>query len=97
MTPVLPFAAGLIAGAAVVGLLRSQYARESLSKVGTAVKEASEPALAAVKRSAESLRHRFGAEEAAPEAAPKKKAAPRKKKPAAKRAPRKAAPPAPEA
>jgi len=44
MAPLLPFAAGLIAGAAAVGLLRSESARGGVDKVRTLLRKPDHPA-----------------------------------------------------
>lgn len=104
MLPILPFAAGLIAGAAAVGLLRSERARAEAAKLQEGLREAGESGLSALRRSATALRQRFAAPaETPPQAAPDEAAAaskpkaPRKKaaaKPAKPRASKRKVPPA---
>lgn len=68
MTPLLPFAAGLIVGAAAVTVIRSDATRKSLSRAGTVLRETGESGLAAVSRSAAALARPFGCADAAHEA-----------------------------
>jgi len=105
MTPLLPFFAGLAAGAAAVSALRSERARDALSAAGdrlrTVASDAENSARAAA-RSGLALLHRApvapesqAPAEVAPEAAPARKpAAPKRAPKAAKprRAARKTAP-----
>lgn len=61
MTPLLPFAAGLIVGAAAVTVIRSDATRKGLSRAGAVLRETGESGLAAMSRSAEVLRRPFSA------------------------------------
>lgn len=93
MLPLLPFAAGLVAGAAAVSMLRSERARAGLAQAQDALRSATESGLAALKRSSATVKQGFSAgeapaqtaAEAAAPAAPKaakggaRKAPPRKK------------------
>lgn len=98
MLPILPFAAGLIAGIAAVGLLRSERARVGAARLQDGLREAGESGLNALRRSTTTLRERFAAQPDAPPQAtpdatvpaakpksPRKKAAAKAVKPAAPR------------
>lgn len=76
MTPLLPFAAGLIVGAAAVTVIRSDATRKGLSRAGTVLRETGESGLAAVSRSAEVLKRPFTRGGAAEDDRPAPAAAP---------------------
>lgn len=92
MLPLLPFALGLLSGAAAVGLLRNKEARGGIASAGTRLREATVSGLAAAERSSARLRERLEPELAAkaPAAAPaaKEKPAPRRRTPRKPAAPR---------
>lgn len=50
MLPLLPFAAGLFAGAAAIGLLRSERARAALNRAEDSLRSAGKSGLAAARR-----------------------------------------------
>lgn len=90
MIPLLPFAAGLIAGGLAVRLLRDESARAGLEKARETLRSATDAGLEKIKSSTAAVKRRFSPEagEAAPAApaaplAATKKAAPRRKKAAA--------------
>lgn len=87
MFPLLPFAVGLLTGAAGVRLLRNEKAKIQLAKAQDRLREATVTSLNAIETSSARLRTRLDqTAEPAPSAAPKptpRKAAPRKKAAAA--------------
>ena len=89
MFPLLPFAVGLLTGAAGVRLLRNEKAKIQLAKAQDRLREATVTSLNAIETSSARLRTRLDqtAEPAPPSAAakptPRKAAAPRKKAAAA--------------
>lgn len=95
MIPLLPFVAGLVAGAAAVSALRSERAKAALNETGSRLRSAAATAESGVRAAAQSglaLVRRTVAEKAAPEAKPARSA--KAKKPARKPAAAKAAAPA---
>lgn len=56
MLPLLPFAAGLLAGAAAVKLLRSDKARAGLGKAQESLREATVSGLAAIEHSSATMK-----------------------------------------
>lgn len=88
MFPLLPFAVGLLTGAAGVRLLRNDSAKEQLAKAQERLREATVSGLNAIENSSARLRTRLDqTAEPAPSAAakttPRKASAPRKKAAAA--------------
>lgn len=87
MFPLLPFAVGLLTGAAGVRLLRNERAKIQLAKAQDRLREATVTSLNAIETSSARLRSRLDQTEPAPSAAakpmPRKAAAPRKKAAAA--------------
>ena len=83
MFPLLPFAVGLLTGAAGIRLLRNEKAKKQLDKAQDRLREATVSSLNAIETSSARLRTRLDqTAEPAPSAAPKptpRKAAPRKK------------------
>ncbi|GAB1394454.1 hypothetical protein MASR1M60_26180 [Rhodocyclaceae bacterium] len=98
MIPLLPFAAGLVAGAAAVSALRSERAKIVLDATGTHLRGAAASAETQVRAAAKSglaLLHRKSATADTPPAKPKratKKPATSEPASAAKHAPRKVKP-----
>ena len=88
MFPLLPFAVGLLTGAAGIRLLRNEKAQKQLDKAQDRLREATVSSLNAIENSSARLRSRLDQPaEATPPAAiaktPRKPAAPRKKAAAA--------------
>ena len=84
MFPLLPFAVGLLTGAAGVRLLRNEKAKIQLAKAQDRLREATVTSLNAIETSSARLRTRLDqtaepAPSAAPKPTPRKAAAPRKK------------------
>lgn len=84
MFPLLPFAVGLLTGAAGVRLLRNEKAKIQLAKAQDRLREATVTSLNAIETSSARLRTRLDqtaepAPSAAPKTTPRKAAAPRKK------------------
>ena len=79
MFPLLPFAVGLLTGAAGVRLLRNEKAKIQLAKAQDRLREATVTSLNAIETSSARLRSRLDQTEPAPSAAakptPRKKAA----------------------
>lgn len=86
MFPLLPFAAGIVAGGLAVRWLRDENTRAGLQKARETLHTATQSSLATIKSSAVAVKQRFAsapADVAAPDTAKpaaKAKAAPRKKK-----------------
>lgn len=87
MFPLLPFVAGLLAGAAAIKLIREKKTKDRLEKVQGRLREATVSSLTAIEKSSAHLRTRLAAEidqaepvtaVAAPAKPPRKRAAPRK-------------------
>jgi hypothetical protein len=88
MLPILPFAAGLLAGAAAIGLLRSERTRAKAAQLQAGLRQAGASGFDAAKRGTQALRARFASPATAvpadtPAAAPAPKQARRTAKPAA--------------
>lgn len=84
MFPLLPFAVGLLTGAAGIRLLRNEKAKKQLDKAQDRLREATVSSLTAIESSSARLRTRLDQPAAAtpptaPAKAPRKPAAPRKK------------------
>lgn len=100
MIPLLPFAAGLIAGGLAVRLWRSEETQAGVKKAQDTLRSAAQSGLDTLRETGAAVRQRFAGGEApiaaaeVTAAAPKKKAAPRKRKPATAKAVAKAAAPA---
>lgn len=85
MLPLVPFAAGVLAGAVVVKLIRTGKAQAGLAKTGSQVREATVSGLAAIERASAYAREKLAAQEsapAAPAAQPKAKRARKRARPA---------------
>lgn len=87
MLPLLPFAAGLFAGAAAIGLLRSERARAAINLAEDSLRSAGKSGLAAIRRMPAATTQQAAAAQATA-------ASPAKPKPARK-APRRTAAAAP--
>jgi len=87
MFPLLPFAVGLLTGAAGIRLLRNEKAKKQLDKAQDRLREATVSSLTAIESSSARLRTRLDqpaaatppTPPAAPAKAPRKRAAPRQK------------------
>ncbi len=84
MFPLLPFAVGLLTGAAGIRLLRNEKAKKQLDKAQDRLREATVSSLTAIESSSARLRTRLdqpaeATPPAAPAKAPRKRAAPRQK------------------
>lgn len=81
MLPLLPFAVGLLTGAAAIKLWRNESTQAGIDKAQEKLRQASNSGLAAIKNTSAVIRERF-APEAPPVAAPSpKKSPPRTRKP----------------
>lgn len=86
MFPLLPFAAGLLAGVAAIKLIRNDKAKKQLDKAQDRLREATVSGLATLEHSSARLRDKLQAAPATAETpAPAAKAAKPARKPAAKR------------
>lgn len=93
MIPLLPFAAGMVAGGLLVRLMRDEKTQAGVRKAQQSVRSATDSGLAMIKTSSASVKRVLWpqgdaagtppAEAEATPTPPKKKAAPRRKKPAA--------------
>ena len=84
MFPLLPFAVGLLTGAAGIRLLRNEKAKKQLDKAQDRLREATVSSLTAIESSSARLRTRLdqpaeATPPAAPAKAPRRRAAPRQK------------------
>lgn len=95
MIPLLPFAAGLLAGGLAVRLWRSEEARAGVKKAQDTLLSAAQSGLTTIREAGDDVRRRFAGDGAANEAAPEKRTRGRRKQataddaaPAKKAAPR---------
>lgn len=87
MIPLLPFAAGMVAGGLIVRLLRDEKTQAGVKKAQQNLREATDSGLAMLKTSSATMKRMLWSEGEGgarqPSATAKKKPAPRRKKPAA--------------